>query len=197
MAVKRVVYEAEGWGEGELWFDGSLLVWHELPRPRGGPARSDSTRPNGTRPRRVHPHPGGGNTRLPLGATIPANRERVGNESAPIVRSVVRGVQRFFAGERVDFEDVELDLDGCTPFQLELTRTLRAIPYGEVVSYGELAAAAGHPQAQRAAGTFCAHNRYPLVVPCHRVIASTGIGAYGTLGVEYKRRLLELEGVSL
>jgi methylated-DNA-[protein]-cysteine S-methyltransferase len=198
VAVKRVVYEAEGWGEGELWFDGPLLVWHELPQPRVRSPRRYQTGPNETERRRVHPHPGGVNTtRLPLGATIPVNRERVGNENAPIVRRVVRSVQRFFTGERVDFEDVDLDLAGCTPFQLELTRTLRAIPYGEVVSYGELAAAAGHPQAQRAAGTFCAHNRYPLVVPCHRVVAATGIGAYGTLGVEYKRRLLELEGVSL
>ena len=88
-------------------------------------------------------------------------------------------------------------MDAYTPFQLELASALRSIPYGEVISYRELAAAAGRPNAQRAAGTFCAHNRYPLVVPCHRVVAADGIGAYGSLGVEYKRRLLELEGVAL
>ena len=70
-------------------------------------------------------------------------------------------------------------------------------PDGRSVSYGELARAAGHPNAQRATGTFCAHNRYPLILPCHRVVAANGLGAYGNLGVEYKRRLLELEGVTL
>ncbi len=110
---------------------------------------------------------------------------------------LVHEVRRFFSGERVDFVDVELDSEGYTPFQLELMRALRAVPFGEVVSYSELAKAAGRPNAQRAAGTFCAHNRFPLVVPCHRVVAANGIGAYGSLGVDYKRRLLELEGVTL
>jgi methylated-DNA-[protein]-cysteine S-methyltransferase len=56
---------------------------------------------------------------------------------------------------------------------------------------------AGYPNAQRAAGSVCAHNRFPLIVPCHRVVAVNGIGSYGASGVDYKRRLLELEGVSL
>jgi methylated-DNA-[protein]-cysteine S-methyltransferase len=71
------------------------------------------------------------------------------------------------------------------------------VPRGEVVTYGELAALAGHPNAQRAAGTFCAGNRFPVVVPCHRVVGAGGIGSYGSLGLEYKRRLLALEGVDL
>jgi methylated-DNA-[protein]-cysteine S-methyltransferase len=70
------------------------------------------------------------------------------------------------------------------------------VPWGEVVSYRELANAAGFPNAQRAAGTFCAQNRFPLIVPCHRVVGADGIGGYGSLGVTYKRRLLELEGVA-
>jgi methylated-DNA-[protein]-cysteine S-methyltransferase len=89
---------------------------------------------------------------------------------------------------------VLLDLDGYTPFQRALVQALRSVPYGETVAYGELAALAGSPNAQRAAGTFCAGNRFPLVVPCHRVVSADGIGGFGTLGVEYKRRLLELEG---
>jgi methylated-DNA-[protein]-cysteine S-methyltransferase len=195
--VKRVVYEAEGWGEGELWLDGARVVWHELPRPRASAEEPLRTGPNERRRRRVRPHPGGVETRLPLGATIPATRARVGNGTATIARRLVHTLQRFFAGEHVTFDDVELDLDGYTAFQLELTRALRAVPYGEVISYGELAAAGGHPNAQRAAGTFCAHNRYPLIVPCHRVVSATGVGSYGSLGVDYKRRLLELEGVAL
>jgi methylated-DNA-[protein]-cysteine S-methyltransferase len=105
--------------------------------------------------------------------------------------------RRYFAGEPDDFLDVELDLDGATDFELALTEALRRVPRGETVSYGELAALAGRPRAQRAAGTFCARNRFSLVVPCHRVVGADGIGSYGSLGVEYKRRLLELEGVAV
>ena len=97
----------------------------------------------------------------------------------------------YFAGARDDFTDVKLELDDPTPFQRAVLEALRRIPYGE------LAALAGHPNAQRAAGTFCAHNRFAIVVPCHRVVAAEGLGSYGSLGVEYKRRLLELEGVAL
>jgi methylated-DNA-[protein]-cysteine S-methyltransferase len=103
----------------------------------------------------------------------------------------------YFAGSRDEFLDVELELDDPTPFQRSALETLRRIPYGETVTYGELAALAGYPNAQRAAGTFCAHNRFPLVVPCHRVVASDGLGSYGSLGIEYKRKLLELEGAAL
>jgi methylated-DNA-[protein]-cysteine S-methyltransferase len=104
---------------------------------------------------------------------------------------------RYFAGRADDFRDVELDLDGATAFERALTEALRAVSRGEVVTYRELAALAGRPNAQRAAGSFCARNRFCLVVPCHRVVGSDGIGSYGSLGVEYKRRLLELEGVAL
>jgi methylated-DNA-[protein]-cysteine S-methyltransferase len=104
---------------------------------------------------------------------------------------------RYFAGEPDDFLDVELDLDGATEFERALTEALRRVPRGETVTYGELAALAGRPKAQRAAGTFCARNRFSLVVPCHRVVAAGGLGSYGSLGVEYKRRLLELEGVAV
>jgi methylated-DNA-[protein]-cysteine S-methyltransferase len=107
---------------------------------------------------------------------------------------VIERIRAYFAGATVAFDDVELDLDWATPFQAKVAAALRAIPYGETVTYGELAALAGHPNAQRAAGTFCAHNRFPLFVPCHRVVAADGLGSYGSLGLSYKRRLLELEG---
>jgi methylated-DNA-[protein]-cysteine S-methyltransferase len=103
----------------------------------------------------------------------------------------------FFAGEAVGFDDVELDLEWCTSFQLAVTQALRRVPRGEVVTYGELAALAGYPGAQRAAGSFCAQNRFPVLVPCHRVVAATGIGSYGSHGPDYKRRLLALEHVAL
>ena len=150
MTVTLVSYRAEGWGTGELWFDGDRLVHHELPEPHG-------------------PVPAG--RRHPLADRMAA----------------------YFAGERVAFADVELDLDWCTPFQRALADALRAVPYGETVTYGELAARAGRPRAPRAAGTFCAGNRFPLVLPCHRVVAAGGLGGYGSLGLAYKRRMLALE----
>jgi methylated-DNA-[protein]-cysteine S-methyltransferase len=108
-----------------------------------------------------------------------------------------RRLRDFFAGEAVSFDDVELDLEWCTPFQLAVTETLRRVVRGEVVTYGELAALAGYPGAQRAAGSFCAQNRFPVVLPCHRVVAADGLGSYGSHGPEYKRRLLALEHVAL
>jgi methylated-DNA-[protein]-cysteine S-methyltransferase len=102
-------------------------------------------------------------------------------------------LRRYFRGEPVDFDEIEIDFRETTPFQRRLAEALRAVPRGEVVTYGELAALAGHPGAARAAGTFCARNPLPLFIPCHRVVAVSGIGAYGRLGPEYKRRLLALE----
>jgi methylated-DNA-[protein]-cysteine S-methyltransferase len=124
---------------------------------------------------------------------LPRPGLEAGGESHPLAGRLAA----FFAGSRDDFLDIELDLDGATEFERALTKALRLIPAGETVTYGELAALAGRPNAQRAAGTFCARNRFGIVVPCHRVVAAGGIGSYGSLGVEYKRRLLELEGVSL
>jgi methylated-DNA-[protein]-cysteine S-methyltransferase len=186
--VTCVSYTAGSWGDGELWVDGERLVWHELPRP-----------PIGTRARaRGTPtHQGGVNRPPPSRATIPPKRARSRDKSTPKADKLIHRLQAYFAGERLSFDDVELEVDGWTPFQLDVLRALRRVPYGEVVSYGDLARLAGHPRAQRAAGTFCAGNRFGIVVPCHRVIAAGGLGSYGSLGPEYKQRLLALEGVTL
>jgi methylated-DNA-[protein]-cysteine S-methyltransferase len=104
-------------------------------------------------------------------------------------------LQAFFRGEPDDFLDIELDLDDG--FHGECARVLRSVPRGEVVTYGELAALAGRPGAARAAGTFCARNRFGVLVPCHRVVGASGLGGYGSLGAGYKRRLLALEHVAL
>ena len=95
------------------------------------------------------------------------------------------------------YDGLPIDLEWATPLQRELAAAARAIPWGEVVSYGELAALAGRPGAARAAGSFCAENRFSLIIPCHRVVAANGIGGYGAAGPELKRRLLALEGVRL
>lgn len=102
----------------------------------------------------------------------------------------------YFAGIEDDFADVELDLTWCTPFQAAVVDALRAVGRGETVTYGELAALSGHPGAARAAGSFCAANRFGIVVPCHRVVSADGLGGYGSLGLDYKRRLLALEGAA-
>jgi methylated-DNA-[protein]-cysteine S-methyltransferase len=110
---------------------------------------------------------------------------------------VVERLRAYFAGDEVSLDDVDVDLEYETPFLERCALALRAIPRGEVVTYGELAALAGAPGAARAAGSFCARNRLGLFVPCHRVVGAAGLGSYGSFGVEYKRRLLELEGASL
>jgi len=126
-----------------------------------------------------------------------AQAEQVPGRVSGAADAVVARVRSFLGGKDVAFDDVVLDLDWCTEFQRVVLTALRAIPRGEVVSYGELAALAGHPGAQRAVGTFCAANRYAFFVPCHRVVGADGIGGYGSAGVSVKRRLLALEGVSL
>jgi methylated-DNA-[protein]-cysteine S-methyltransferase len=91
--------------------------------------------------------------------------------------------------------DLAVDLRLMTaPFRRSVLEKLREVPRGQTVSYGELAARAGNPGASRAVGTACARNPIPIVVPCHRVLPSTGkLGNYGG-GPERKRVLLELEG---
>jgi len=103
-------------------------------------------------------------------------------------------LQAYFAGEDVPLGDVPVDLEYESEFFTRCAEALRSVPRGHVVTYGELAALAGAPGAARAAGSFCARNRLGLFVPCHRVVAAGDIGSYGSLGIGYKRRLLELEG---
>jgi methylated-DNA-[protein]-cysteine S-methyltransferase len=126
---------------------------------------------------------------------LPSGDDR--GSRAPPPHPLAQRMVAFFGGEPVGFDDVELDLAWCTSFQRDVAEVLRRVPRGETVTYGELAALAGRPNAQRAAGTFCAGNRFPIVLPCHRVVAADGIGSYGSLGIGYKRRLLALEGVDL
>jgi methylated-DNA-[protein]-cysteine S-methyltransferase len=118
-------------------------------------------------------------------------------EAALEAHTLVERIRAYFRGTRDTFADVELDLSWCTLFQRRVIDAFRAIPYGETATYGEVAALAGHPNAQRAVGSVCAANRFGLFVPCHRIVAADGLGSYGPLGPAYKRRLLELEGVAV
>jgi methylated-DNA-[protein]-cysteine S-methyltransferase len=127
----------------------------------------------------------------------PATAEVDAAVDVGVHRRLIERLQGYFAGARDTLQDVALDLSWCTPFQGSVLEALRAIPYAEIATYGEVAALAGRPNAQRAVGSVCAGNRFALFVPCHRVVAADGLGSYGPLGTEYKRRLLELEGVVL
>ena len=100
-------------------------------------------------------------------------------------------LQQYFAGERTDF-DLPLAPVG-TPFQEEVWRALREIPYGETASYGELAARIGRPSAARAVGMANGSNPISIVLPCHRVIGASGNLTGYAGGVERKRFLLDLE----
>jgi methylated-DNA-[protein]-cysteine S-methyltransferase len=111
-------------------------------------------------------------------------------DPAPLAETV-RQLRAYFAGELRDF-DLPLAPEG-TPFQLRVWRELRNIPYGQTISYGELARRVGSPKGSRAVGLANGANPISIVVPCHRVIGSNGkLTGYGG-GLENKERLLALE----
>jgi methylated-DNA-[protein]-cysteine S-methyltransferase len=114
------------------------------------------------------------------------------------MRGPIDLLARYAAGEAVDFSQVPLDLDHLTRFARRVVAACRRIPRGQVRTYGELAAACGAAGAARAVGSVMAKNRFPLIVPCHRVIgAGGGLGGYSAPdGLRMKRRLLALEGRS-
>jgi methylated-DNA-[protein]-cysteine S-methyltransferase len=112
-------------------------------------------------------------------------------ESKPALVPYLRELDQYFAGERREFS-FPLDLRG-TDFQLACWRALLEIPYGQTRSYRDIAESIGHPHAFRAVGMSNNRNPVAIVVPCHRVIASSGsLCGYGG-GLDIKRKLLDLE----
>ena len=119
----------------------------------------------------------------------------IAEQETPVLRETRRQLEAYFAGKLREF-DVPLRLEG-TPFRLRVWEQLQKIPYGQVISYGELARRVGQPNAARAVGGANHHNPISIIVPCHRVIAAGGsLCGYGG-GLELKRALLRLEGVNL
>jgi methylated-DNA-[protein]-cysteine S-methyltransferase len=118
-------------------------------------------------------------------------RATPGAGDAPLVRRL----QAYAAGKADDFRDVPIDLGPSSGFQHRVLEQCRRIPYGSTLSYGELAAKAGHAGAARAVGNCMAANRTPLLIPCHRVVCADGrLGSYSAPGgTDMKRRLLALE----
>ena len=111
-------------------------------------------------------------------------------------RRLVCRLQAYASGHRDEFRDVEVDLGQRTDFQRRILRCCRQIPFGQTLTYGQLAAKASFPRAARAVGNCMAANCIPLVIPCHRVVAADGgLGGYsGVGGTRMKRLLLALEG---
>lgn len=130
--------------------------------------------------------------RLPGEEAREAHAEGTGRAVARVAAAVAQ-ISEYADGGRAEF-DVELDWSGVDPTHRRVLETLRAIaPFGATVTYGELGRKAG-VEDPRDVGVMMARNPFPLVVPCHRVVASDGLGGYGG-GLELKRRLLELEGI--
>ncbi len=113
--------------------------------------------------------------------------------SAGPLDEIRRQLDEYFAGSRRRFE-LETDISRLTPFNQKVLHRLARVPYGEVTTYGDLASQAGRPRAARAVGSVMNRNPLPIVLPCHRVIGSTGrlVGYAG--GLERKEKLLQLEG---
>ena len=107
---------------------------------------------------------------------------------------VIDCLHRYSEGDMAALDEVELDLAGVTPFFSAAWNACRSIPAGETRSYAWLAVEAGSPLAMRAAGQAMARNRFSLIIPCHRVIASDGgLGGYGGGGLGVKAKLLQME----
>lgn len=123
---------------------------------------------------------------------------RICSDPPPELRSVIAAVRRYCAGERVDFSFVPLDLTGIDRFAASVYAALRAVPWGETTTYGALALMLEAPGASRAVGRALGLNPWPLIVPCHRVLAKDGPGGFSAFGgAATKDRLLALEGVTL
>ena len=106
---------------------------------------------------------------------------------------LARQIERHLRGEMPAFDLDALNLEVLTPFQRRVLLATREIPYGSVVSYGQLAARIGRPKAARAVGNALGANPFPIAIPCHRVIRSDGsLGGFGS-GIHLKQRLLDIE----
>lgn len=128
---------------------------------------------------------------MQAGRTKTAIRPDWQEDPDPFV-NVIEQVAAYFAGERREF-DLQLAAAG-SPFQQEVWRQLQQIPYGETISYGELARRVGPPATPRNVGWANGRNPIAVIVPCHRVIGADGsLTGYGG-GLDRKRLLLELEG---
>jgi len=113
-----------------------------------------------------------------------------------LVRKAAKQLVQYFQGCLQQF-DLPIDISVLTPFRQQVLQLTRLIPYGSVSTYGQLAKEVGSPQAARAVGAALGANPVPVIIPCHRVVASNGAltGFSGAGGILMKENLLSLEGV--
>ena len=146
------------------------------------------------RPLERHRHHAACCSRTPRGLPGPAYED--GAAVPDFVRDAIEGMQAVMAGTAVDLRDVPLDDSGLDDFRRAVYAATREIAPGTTRSYGEIARAIGRPDEARDVGVALSRNRYPIIVPCHRVVAAngalTGFSAPG--GLDTKRKMLELEG---
>jgi methylated-DNA-[protein]-cysteine S-methyltransferase len=109
-----------------------------------------------------------------------------------VLTEAARQIDEYLTGKRISF-DLPLKIDG-TDFQKSVWSELCKIPYGETASYSDIAKRIGRPGAFRAVGSACGANPIPLIIPCHRVVASIGLGGFAG-GLALKRKLMEIEGI--
>jgi methylated-DNA-[protein]-cysteine S-methyltransferase len=134
-----------------------------------------------------------GATRAHVARRFPAAIETI--PPAPIA-SAIGLIVRMLAGDAVDVGGIPVDLSAADPFDRKVYAAARAIPRGEVRTYGELAAAIGQPGAARAVGAALGRNPIPIIVPCHRILAAAGRsgGFSAPGGTATKFRMLAIEG---
>ena len=137
-------------------------------------------------------------TRARLVRGLRGESEAVETGPTADVRRAIDAVVALLAGEWVDLAFVELDLAGVPEFNRQVYAVTRAIPVGSTLSYGEVARRIGRPGAAQAVGRALGANPWPIVVPCHRVLAADGSmhGFSANGGVETKRRMLLIEGAA-
>jgi methylated-DNA-[protein]-cysteine S-methyltransferase len=118
-----------------------------------------------------------------------------GGEPPPPAKAAIELLLRYAAGERIDFSAVPLDFGDADDFRKALYERMRALDYGETLTYGGLADAVGRPGMAREVGQAMGSNPVPIIVPCHRVLAAGGkMGGFSAPGGAFtKRRLLDLE----
>jgi methylated-DNA-[protein]-cysteine S-methyltransferase len=126
-------------------------------------------------------------------AEFPTNHNDL--SESDLTRLALQQIMEYLAGKRCVF-DLPVDWSICRPFQRAALSKAMDIPFGSVLTYGELAIRMGNPRASRAIGGAMAHNPIPLVIPCHRVVAADGrlTGYSAAEGIHTKQWLLELEG---
>jgi methylated-DNA-[protein]-cysteine S-methyltransferase len=146
---------------------------------------------------------GAGVTRFNLPGPEETATNRLGGATAaeppPHIAAIIASAERYFAGERIDFDAIGLDLSNVDPFRRSIYDALRKVGFGATVTYGELAKRVGarEPQAAQDVGVAMARNPVPLIIPCHRVLAAGGkLGGFSAPGrTETKQKMLALEGV--